>query len=484
MSALSLAAALAGTPGCTALLGIEDLSGAPDAGAVDGSVGPAPDAAVASDAGALPPGEIAWVRSLGNMSAYSIARHPSGSLLLTGSIDQTADLGGDPLTPFGAADMALVELDASDAGHLWSTRYGDVGSEYAFLGDAPFDAAGNVFVHGVTYDTADLGLGSVAGAGLADTFVGRYPRGGGPPAWLQRIATAEEDKFIATATGPGDSIFVAGYFVGSATLGGQVLTGAGSRDILLYRLAGADGQVLLAQSWGGPGLDEGNGIAWTGTHLVLSGRFEQSVAFGTMGTNVLTSQGARDVYVAKLEPDGALVWAVRFGGAGYEDGAARVDPAGNIYVYGAFENEIAFGAVNLVSAGGQDLFLAKLDPDGNVLWARSWGGPENDTPASLAFGADGTIVITGWITGDFDLGDGVVTGQGGLDTFVASYEPTAGEHRWSHVFGTSGDDRAWGVLVDAGTVYAIVHTATPFAWSTPPIGPVPESSAVLLAISR
>jgi hypothetical protein len=231
-------------------------------------------------------------------------------------------------------------------------------------------------------------------------------------------------------------------------------------------------------------LDEGNGIVWTGSHIILSGRFEQSLAFGTAATDVLTSQGGRDVYVAKLQPDGALVWAVRFGGSGYEDGSARVDPAGNIYIYGAFENEIAFGAVNLTSNGGQDLFLAKLDPDGNVLWARSWGGPANDSPAGMAFDADGTIVITGWAYGDIDLGNGLVTSQGGLDAFVASYDPVAGEHRWSRVFGTTGDDRAWGVMIDAGLVYALVDTATPLAWSPPPIGPMADPRTVLLAISR
>jgi hypothetical protein len=480
--ALSLAAAvLAGIPGCTALLGIEELDRAPDASAAaDGNVGPAPDAG----SGPLPPGEIVWVRSLGNMSAYSIVKHPTGSLLIAGSINETVDLGGGPLIPFGEADMVLAEFDASNAEHLWSTRFGDIGSEYAFLGGTPFDSAGDVFVHGVTYGTADLGLGSVAGAGLADTFVGRYPWRGGPPAWLQRIATAEEDKFLAVVPGPGDSIFVSGYFVGSVTLGDQVLTSAGSRDILLYRLAGADGQVLMARSWGGLGLDEGNVIVWTGSHLILSGRFEQSLAFGTEATDVLTSEGNRDVYVAKLEPDGTQVWAVRFGGSGYEDGTAHVDPAGNIYVYGAFENQIAFGAVNLTSAGGQDIFLAKLDPDGNVLWARSWGGPVNDSPVGLAFDAEGTIVITGWISGDFDLGSGVVTSQGGIDTFVASYDPTAGEHRWSHVFGTSGDDRAWGVMIDAGLVYALVQTAIPMTWSPPLIGHMVDPTAVLLAISR
>jgi hypothetical protein len=486
VTALCLAVAM--LSGCAALLGIEDVNpGAPDAGvATDGSM-PVVDGAVDIDAGPRNPGEITWVRSLGSMDPYSLAVHQSGALMIAGSTTQTVDLGGGPIMPFGETDMVLAELDASDAAHRWSTRFGDVGSEYPFLGVTPFDSAGDWFVHGVSYGTVDLGLGTVPGAGLADTFVGRYPRDGGPPAWLQRIATVEEDKFLGTASGPGDSVFVAGYFVGSVSVGDQTLTSAGSRDILLARLAGADGQVLLARSWGGPGLDEGNSITWTGSEVILSGRFEQSFAFDpTLPESAVTSQGARDLYVAKLKPEGDLVWARSFGGIGTEDGTAvQVDGAGNVYLYGSFEQGVAFGAVNLTSAGGKDVFLAKLGPEGDVLWARSWGGPADDAQVSLAVAADGTIVVTGWTQGDVDVGDGLVASKGGFDTFVASYDTVSGAHRWSHVFGTGGDDRAWGVAFDdGGSAYVTLTTAEPLQWAQPVIGVMPDPTAVLLAIAR
>jgi hypothetical protein len=483
ITALCLAGAT--LSGCAALLGIEDVNqGAP----VDGSV-PVVDGAVDIDIDAGPriSGEITWVRSLGDMSPYSVAVHVNDGLMIAGSTTASVDLGGGPLVPFGGYDMVLAELDAADAAHRWSTRFGDVGDEFSFLGGTPFDSAGDWFVHGVSYGTVNLGLGTVASAGLADTYVGRYPRDGGPPAWLQRITTVEEDKFLDTVSGPGDSIFVSGYLVGSVSLGGQTLTSAGGRDILLARLAGADGQVLLARSWGGPGLDEGNSVTWTGSDVILSGRFEQSFAFDpTLPESTVVSQGARDLYVAKLKPDGDLAWARSFGGIGTEDGTAvEIDGAGNVYLYGSFEDTVAFGAVNLTSAGARDVFLAKLDPGGNVLWARSFGGPADEAQVNLAVAADGTAVVTGWTQGDVDVGGGLVASKGGFDTFIASYDTVSGEHRWSHVFGTGGDDRAWGVaLDDNGSAYVTMTTAEPLQWSQPVLGLMPDPTAMLLAIAR
>src|SRR5439155_12885533 len=100
-----------------------------------------------------------------------------------------------------------------------------------------------------------------------------------------------------------------------------------------------------------------------------------------------------DAYVAKYAPDGSLVWARRMGGdvvtSSADDGArgVAVDGGGNVYVAGQFNGTGDFGGVTLTAAGGRDAFVAKLDPNGQVLWANRWGAANNDE-AGFGVGVD------------------------------------------------------------------------------------------------
>ncbi|GAB4556668.1 MAG: hypothetical protein Tsb0020_00110 [Haliangiales bacterium] len=470
---------------CDALLGIDDLDGRPDARpASDSAPPPVADASTPrADAAPPEPGAIVWVRSLANMNPYDVAPMPDNSLFISGSTLERIELGGDTIEPLGGYDMVFAGIDADSAVYRWSTSVGDVGGE--FPGSAlPAGPDGSLFIRGVSYDTVNLGQGTIAGAGGADGFIGRYSANGGPPMWLQRIATADEDKFLGQATGPGGSVFVTGYFVDAVTLDDTELAGAGNRDVLLARLAGADGSVLFARSWGDDKLDEGRALAWTGERVILAGTFVSTISFDNRVA--LVSAGGRDVFVALLSPDGEPESAVSFGGVGNDNAVrVRVDSDDNIYLYGTFEDQVGFGAVNLRSAGGQDVFLAKLSPEGDPLWARSFGGLEVEDSFQLSVAPDGTVFIAGASESDLDLGAGVIPNRGGLDAFIASYEPTTGAHRWSHVFGSGGDDRAWDIKLDnKGSVYALIDSESPIPWDPAPRGPAADPRGVLLKLAR
>lgn len=113
------------------------------------------------------------------------------------------------------------------------------------------------------------------------------------------------------------------------------------------------------------------------------------------GTYPLTARGGTDAYVAKYAPDGSLVWARRMGGdvvtssAVYDDWAraVAVDGNGNVYVAGQFNGTGDFGGVALTAAGGRDAFVARLDPNGQVLWAKRWGASNTDE-AGFGVGVD------------------------------------------------------------------------------------------------
>ena len=97
------------------------------------------------------------------------------------------------------------------------------------------------------------------------------------------------------------------------------------------------------------------------------------------GTFNLTSAGDYDIFISKLDSSGNFVWAKSLGGTGYDVSyGIALDSGGNVYTTGSFSGTVDFdpgaGTFNLTSAGTGDIFVSKLDSNGNFVWARSLGG--------------------------------------------------------------------------------------------------------------
>lgn len=90
------------------------------------------------------------------------------------------------------------------------------------------------------------------------------------------------------------------------------------------------------------------------------------------------------------------VWAKSAGSSSYEYGNGVCnDNSGNTYSTGYFSESITFGDITLTDVGGSDIFVVKYDPNGNVLWANSYGGSSLDFANNMAINSDNHIVITG-----------------------------------------------------------------------------------------
>ena len=452
-----------------------------------------PDAPPPTDgAVSVPSGTIRWVRSLSSVEALGVA-DGAGGLVVTGALIAPANLGGQPLTPTGTADLVVVGFDAEDASHLYSVRYGDVGSAFGFLHNV--DANGSPLVYGVSYGSVDLGTGKVAGGSPgvmnppADGYIGRY--GSGPPGWVDRIVGTGEDKILASAPATGSAIYAGGWFEGTTTFTHGAVTeslaSTGGRDIFLARFNTFTGAVDLTRSYGGTVDDELSSAASNAGALVVAGRFgdpagpvQGALSFGN-AAKALTSNGGLDIWVAKLDASGDLVWAVHYGGTGNEfDPRIAVDAAGDVYVTGSFAGQVAFGAVNLISKGDQDIFVAKLHGnDGSAAWAQSIGSAASDGTLDLAIDGAGHVVVAGSVGGPIDGG----TSAGGVDALVASFDASNGTPGWRKVFSTSGDDRAFAVTYGRNhDVYAVVNVGGAYDFGMPVIGAA-SPAAVLLRIA-
>ncbi len=204
--------------------------------------------------------------------------------------------------------------------------------------------------------------------------------------------TSSDEGFGIAVDGGGNS-YLTGRYQDTATFGATTLVSAGDFDVFVAKVD-ADGNYLRALRGGGTGFDEGSGIAIDASgNSYLTGRFQGTATFGT---TTLVSAGSSDVFLAKVGPDGNYLWALRGGGGSFDEGfGIAVDPSGNSYLTGRYFGSATFGTATLVSAGSDDLFVIKVAPDGNFLSALRGGGTSSDQGLGIAADAFGNSYLTG-----------------------------------------------------------------------------------------
>jgi hypothetical protein len=164
---------------------------------------------------------------------------------------------------------------------------------------------------------------------------------------------------------------------------------------------------------------------------------------------VLTSAGDRDIFVAKFKPDGDHLWSERFGdGSSQTALAVAVDVSDNVIVAGFFEGAVDFGGGALTSAGGEDIFVAKLGSDGAHAWSKRFGDASGQNPQDVAVDASGNVTVTGYFVGTVNFGGGALTAGSSGDMYVAKFG-SGGAHVWSKRFGDGNGAVGRSVAVDA-----------------------------------
>jgi len=179
----------------------------------------------------------------------------------------------------------------------------------------------------------------------------------------------------------------------------------------------------------------------------ITGMFFEEVSFGPSIT--LKSQGGGDLYLAKLDPAGTVLWAISTGGGFNDNGdAIALDSVGNIYVVGSVRGaNLDFGGKAYAGIGHQDIMVAKVSTDGVVQWVRVLGGAAMDLSDNIAVDDVGNAYVSGQFWEEAQFGGTTLKGNGSWDLVVAQYGPD-GTPGWSFVAGGSGEDDGRGLAVD------------------------------------
>ncbi|MEY3397745.1 MAG: hypothetical protein RL220_339, partial [Bacteroidota bacterium] len=154
-------------------------------------------------------------------------------------------------------------------------------------------------------------------------------------------------------------------------------------------------------------------------------------------------------------------WALPLGSSSYDASTDVVsDAAGNVFLTGIFQGTIDMdpgpGTSNLSNLGSNDVFAAKYSPEGQLIWAVSFGGTQFDQGGAIQLDPDGNVYVAGGFrsTVDFDPGPGVfnLTSAGNLDFFLVKLNPQ-GQFIWAFRIGGTGEETAEAIECDNGSVY-------------------------------
>jgi hypothetical protein len=274
--------------------------------------------------------------------------------------------------------------------------------------------------------------------------------------WAKNARGADNEYSKSVATDNAGNAYITGYFHGANIIfGTTTLTNTGGydtymnpcTDIFIARYSSA-GNVDWAKSYGvTDGMEQALSITVDSTgNSYVTGWFANAPF--VLGSNTLTNHGTSwDVFLAKFDVNGDVVWAKGIGGSSDDVGySVTVSDSGNVYLAGYYSSSsVNFGGgITLIGTGSNVGFLAKYDSSGNIIWAKNVG---NDGIASVVVSHAENIYVTGKYTGMITLGTFTLTSSGGNDIFVAKYSPS-GTPLWAKKGGGTGHDYATAVTID------------------------------------
>jgi hypothetical protein len=358
--------------------------------------------------------------------------------------------GTNPESSCGGSCDGTGECATGD--HLFSQGWGASGD--VVVRDVTITANDDIVVAGYFQGSVDFGDG-LKTANQNDVFVLQISSTG-TLMWVKHFAGPGNDFARSVAVAANGDVLLCGHFTQTLDIDGNTLTAQGALlDVFLTRLDSMGNHVwnrrfgdTLQQRCADLAVDAVGGVVFAGT-------FDGTINLG--GSN-LTSAGTNDIYVAKLDNGGTHAWSIATGDIGEQNvGGVAVDSLGNTWVAGDFARTVNFGG-GVLDAGliASDLYLAKLDTNGNQLFASRYGDANaSEVGEELAIDADGNVLFAGEFAGGVNFGGGLRTTTGQDDGFLVSLDQNGG-YRWDKQFTGSSDANGTAVAVDASGQIAVV----------------------------
>ncbi|MEI9943355.1 MAG: SBBP repeat-containing protein [Chitinophagaceae bacterium] len=364
-------------------------------------------------------GNLLWTKQMGGGSFFndqgnSIVVDAAGNVYTAGFFFETADFDPGPATynlsagaisPAYYADIFISKLDAN-GNFIWAKQFTGIDDKTAY--SLALDGSNNIYITGYFGGTVDFDPGvatdNLTAAGGLDMYVAKLDVDGNF-IWAKQFGNALDEIGQDLSVDAAGNVYITGSYDAATFFGYPT-----DADISILKLDNT-GAVVWQQyvAEAGNNINTGYSIVINAGNVYITGTFAGDVVFPIGAGNTTLSSGDpanQDIFIVKLnDATGDFVWVKQMGGVGYDEGnSIALDAAGKLYVTGDFSSSADFdpsgGAAIHTSAGSQDIFLAKLDADGNFIWAENFGGPGYDVPYYLTLDAGYNIYSTGTFSGN------------------------------------------------------------------------------------
>ncbi|WP_435354645.1 3-coathanger stack domain-containing protein [Emticicia sp. SJ17W-69] len=266
--------------------------------------------------------------------------------------------------------------------------------------------------------------------GLADIYAIRIDSFGNV-VWKKYYGGSDTDNGFDIVKGMGDEYVITGQ---SDSNDGDVTGNEGYYDIWVFKINGS-GDIIWQKTFGGDNWEISKGIDKTSDgNFVIVGETNSDNG-DLLGSNLHKFYGriiGTDIWVIKIDTNGNIIWQTCLGGTEYERGAAiHASSSGNLYVTG--HSDSYDGDLNW-TYGSNDAWVVKLNENGNILWQKQIGGWSDDIPQGIAESASGDVVVTGYTFSPsvFSVEN---HGYGYGDCFISKLDKNNGNVLWTKLLG-------------------------------------------------
>lgn len=442
-----------------------------------------------------------WARGEGDVAhetSTDIATDAAGNSYVTGYYTSaTISFGSFVLTnsQSGKADIFIVKYDA-DGNVLWAKSAGGDKDDYSYA--IALDDNGNCYIVGSfisysIYFDALLCYKTSPTYTNSDGFIAKYSSSGNAT-WAKGAYGMYNESVADVAIDANGNCFVTGCFISPALSFDNlfiVLSPGESKCIFIAKFDSAGNEIWVKIA-GNSGADVSKSISVDAHgNSVIAGDFTSAqIAFDSLQVSNSNPSGS-DIFIAKYDSAGNPVW-VKSAGNSLEEIVLDVsmDSIGNTYTTGYFtSNTFSFGSIVLTNTQSifSDLFIVKHDTTGNVIWAKSAGGSNDEIAHAIVTDRGGNSYIAGeFSSATLVFGTTTLTNVnyslGYKDCFVAKYD-SSGNALWVKQAAGVYSEAGIGVGIDStGNSYitGIFESALNFG-SIAVTGPFPSSQDIFVA---
>ena len=390
-------------------------------------------------------GVLEWYRRFeapGWQLSSGAAVTPSGELYFAAWANGGVDYGSGPIfAGTGCTEVNSLIIDAAvvklspEGDPLWVRHVSGPCAELLY--GLAIETSGDVLVSGLANGDLDTGCAVFPGAGYRG-FLARYDGATGDCVWAREIPAGIGGVYLAVDPFAGDAIVV-GKSPGPVDVGVGPMDGSAPEDTYVARIAPDSGDTVSAFLVPGQPSGELTGTMYAPRALadggfVLLGA-EEGAGFDLGGPPAEVA-GDYDGVIARFNPAGQPVWARRLTGPGRDGfGTTTMVPGGGFAVIGSFEDEATFAGTSL-QGQSDEVIVAELDADGDLVWVRSFGGGDLDQGYDVDVRDDGDLVISGLVSDGADLGQGAIPFDYGFT--VARLAAQDGALVWQRVYDAGG----------------------------------------------